>query len=651
MPKEKKPKKATDLMSTQVLLASSGLAEFYRYFEQAGHGMFDVTTHISDLKVEQIILEVESRCMITFNTEVRIKIWKALRYQWFRGPGMSKPFIERTEVPRLELPMFDMVEQDSKFKFSDLESDRQRQVMRKVKHLAPGQSTVSLQTFQFEVYKRALDIIYEFRDLERSVQEWERRNPRSMVQEDLREEVMRMRLKSLIDFANSSVAVRRQKSAQLSSYSSVLVVVQIVTLALTGLMMFAAYNALSGTPPQLLFSFFVASKQFISGVAFFLASVFASVVADRKRGDPLIRELRKTVLSCERLIDRISDFRIATEDLRMARSEAGNKMGGNATLQSITFDQSDEKAKKEQAKKEEEPSKIEAPASAATASQAAERKGDEDREELRKRKDVKKKKKKDKDEALAIWAPDAGKLDSHEINIMQKHLAQSYKRLDPLPEDFKRNGGDRMGAFQGRLGGVKEDELCVKVTTGKQKKRQDYLQKLKDQAAAAQPKNPPPPMLAIKAHVQSQPRGGPDAQTLGRSLRDTGAIPLPPPAVPLASNFYFHAPRDGEGDEEKPLLAIVGPSRSPEPQSSPPSRSPEPQASPPPGASSLSSPPPGTFFPGASPPPGVSPFPGMSSGASPAPLASPPPESSGSRANAEDAAGLSPFVPDGEEPE
>ena len=69
---------------------------------QAGHSMFDAMAKISDLKasqhtiltawrwkdyqlgvslceleVEQILLEVEARCGVTFNSAVRIKLWKA----------------------------------------------------------------------------------------------------------------------------------------------------------------------------------------------------------------------------------------------------------------------------------------------------------------------------------------------------------------------------------------------------------------------------------------------------------------------------------------------------------------------------------------------------------------------------------------------
>ncbi|CAE7600969.1 unnamed protein product [Symbiodinium pilosum] len=475
MPKNEKKNK--DLMSTQVLLAASGLAEFYKYFDQAGHSMFDAMAKISDLKVEQILLEVEARCGVTFNSAVRIKLWKALRYQWFRGPGKSMKFVERTDVPQLHLPPLEWQEQDSKFRFADLESDRQRQIVRKIKQLAPGETGQSLQTFQFEVYTRTLDLIYEYRDLERCVQEWERRNPRSMIQEDMREEVMRMRLKSCIDAANASIAVRKARAQKLKSYASTLLLIQLIMFSMCVAMLLTAFASLNNTPPQILFTFFLSSKQFLSSMVFFTASVVANVVSERARGDPLIRELRKTVLSCERLIERISDFRIATEELRLAKNEAGKKgvpVGLNLNVST-----------------EGKGSRGDGQDDGDDPSQVRQRAGGKRR-----------KKERPKDEALQLWAPDAGKLDSQEIQMMQKQLAQSFKRLEGPPEDFQRPGGDRMRTFHRKLGGVSEDDLCVQITSKQQKKRQAYVEQLKEQALAKLPKNPPPPALALQTSQQ-----------------------------------------------------------------------------------------------------------------------------------------------------
>ncbi|CAE7726419.1 unnamed protein product [Symbiodinium microadriaticum] len=503
MPKNGEKKK--DLMSTQVLLAASGLAEFYKYFDQAGHSMFDAMTKISDLKVEQILLEVEARCGVTFNSAVRIRLWKALRYQWFRGPGKGMKFVERTDVPQLHLPPLEWQEQDSKFRFADLESDRQRQIVRKIKQLAPGETGQSLQTFQFEVYTRTPDLIYEYRDLERCVQEWERRNPRSMIQEDMREEVMRMRLKSCIDSANASIAVRKARAQKLKSYASTLLLIQLVMFSLCVAMLLTAFASLNNTPPQILLTFFLSSKQFLSSMVFFTASVVANVVSERARGDPLIRELRKTVLSCERLIERISDFRIATEELRLQKNEAGTK----GVPVGLNLNVSTEGGGKNDEEDGDDPNQVR---------QRAGKRG-------------KQRKKQPKDEALQLWAPDAGKLDSQELQMMQKQLAQSFKRLDAPPEDFQRPGGDRMRTFHQKLGGVSEDDLCVQITSKQQKKRQAYVEQLKEQALAKLPKNPPPPSLTMQSVAQddrrqtrraqgSQGAQGSQAQTIGRQLTD-----------------------------------------------------------------------------------------------------------------------------------
>lgn len=228
-------------------------------------------------------------------------------------------------------------------------------------------------------------------------------------------------------------------------------------------------------------------------------------MSERAKGDPLIRELRKTVLSCERLIERISDFRIATEELRLQKNEAGKKgvpVGLNLNVSTEGGGRNDEEDG-------DDPNQVR---------QRAGKRG-------------KQKKKQPKDEALQLWAPDAGKLDSQEIQMMQKQLAQSFKRLDAPPDDFQRPGGDRMRAFHQKLGGVAEDDLCVQITSKQQKKRQAYVEQLKEQALAKLPKNPPPPSLTMQSVAQddrrqtrraqgSQGAQGSQAQTIGRQLTD-----------------------------------------------------------------------------------------------------------------------------------
>jgi len=506
------PPKKIEKMSTQVLLATSGLGEYFRYFEKSGHKMFDANSHASDLLVEKIILETESRCCITFHSDVRVKIWKAFRYQWFRGPGHSLPFIERTEVPDIMLPPKDWVENDSKVKFNDLESDRQRQVVRKTKQTAPGESGSALQTYQFEVYKRDIDILYEYKDLERCVQEWEKRNPRAMVQEDYREEVIRLRLKNVIDFSNSNISVRKGKTAALQQSANIVFGVQLLTGAACFIMMFIAYTQYSAAPPELFMSFFISSKQVISSVSFFIAMMVANVVRARLKGDPLIRQLRKTVLNCERLMERISDFRIATESLRLSRGEMKASKQQNVDRRKAIEQDKDKEAK-------------------------AGRK-------VRQRSGGKRKKK--QDPTLALWCPDAGVLDAKEITVIQKQLTHSFKRLEALPDDFRRSGGDRMIGFKDRLGGVVEDDLCiVSSTVSKVDKKRNRL----DEAAAAKkfaalPALPPaPPALAI----QSLQRNAllPPVPAVPQLPRR--ALPLLPPPLPPMSG-------GGGVDERLPLL-------------------------------------------------------------------------------------------------
>eukprot|EP00435_Cladocopium_sp_Y103_P002056 s141_g1.t1 len=262
---------------------------------------------------------------------------------------------------------------------------------------------------------------------------------------------------------------------------------------------------------------------------FFTASIVAGVVSERAKQDPLIRELKKTVLSCERLIERISDFRIATEELRLQKNEARNKgvpVGLNINVSQEGPD-------------EDEP----------------------DMEGRQVRQRGKHKKKKEVDEALELWAPDAGKLDGQEIQMMQKQLAQSFRRLGAPGPEFQRQGGNRMRNFHERLGGVAEDDLCVQITSKQQQKRQAYVEKLKEQALAKMPKNPPPPALAMNAHQDPQRNRtalalqGPPTATIGKpQLPQLPLAPPPPPRKGFGS-LNFHPARTSE---TQPLLAGRG---------------------------------------------------------------------------------------------
>lgn len=70
------------------------------------------------------------------------------------------------------------------------------------------------------------------------------------------------------------------------------------------------------------------------------------------------------------------------------------------------------------------------------------------------------------DKELAAWAPGI-KLDNmEEFNMKtQKAIEESFKRLPPLPDNFRRPGGDRMIQFEekGQLGGVQEHVRHIKA--------------------------------------------------------------------------------------------------------------------------------------------------------------------------------------------
>lgn len=84
---------------------------------------------------------------------------------------------------------------------------------------------------------------------------------------------------------------------------------------------------------------------------------------------------------------------------------------------------------------------------------------------------------------------------------------------------------------------------------------QAYVEKLKEQALARMPKNPPPPALAMHADT-GRPRQGPPAATIGRP--NLPQLPLAPPAPPRRSLGSLYA------REKQPLLEAASSSETPQ---------------------------------------------------------------------------------------
>jgi hypothetical protein len=207
-----------------------GCEGYFHYFDKAGYKFIDADRHEEDSEVEEIIARVENHNRIEFKKEVRTQVWKALRYKWFQGPH-EIPFCMRETIPKIYLPKRHFLEVDAMIPFPQLEPDRQRQVQRVLKKtFVGGRKTV--ETKQFEVYKREFDMWYEFKDLRRCVDEWQQRNPRTMLREDPREEVLKTRARKIMEQASEELVMRQRTRAAGMRLAVVFVIARVVFLVL-----------------------------------------------------------------------------------------------------------------------------------------------------------------------------------------------------------------------------------------------------------------------------------------------------------------------------------------------------------------------------------------------------------------------------------
>lgn len=435
-------------MSTLVLLTRAGLEEYYEYFEKAGYKMFDGNAHPSDMQVEQILADTERICGISFVPEVRVQLWKAIRYQWFRGPGHIKPFIERSQIPGIFLPKRDYKQVDWNVRMSEIDPERQRQIIRKTRPSdAPAFRGPAVTTMQFEVFKRQGDLWYEFKDLERGMNEWQNRNPRTMLREDPREETMKLRIKNIEEQAAQLLAGRRQIGRTQKNIYVFLWFLRMTAVAMAYLMWATAYYRYRNSPRALWLPFIAGSNQFICGIVYFLAYMFVYAVAARWHADPMAVRLQRLLHSCQRLQESISDYRVETEAMRTSPTEVFE----DKFLPSLP------RGKQPRQKK---------PKGRSRDLQLGEGEG-----EARKRP---KKKKADHDEAFNLWVSkerqaqvkeDAKEADGGHVQLIQKAIEDSYKRLPELAQGIRRPGGNRMMSFAGRMGMPEghEDKLCIRL--------------------------------------------------------------------------------------------------------------------------------------------------------------------------------------------
>lgn len=414
------------------------LDEYFQFFEKAEYTMIDVSVKFTDPWVEYILQDVERKNGIRFKPDVRVLLWKAFRHIWARGGCRgAADFIREEDVPKLFLPKKDYRAIDYMIRLADMDPDRQRQIVRKYKPIPSTGRGPGVQTLQFELYRRQDDLWYEFKDLQRCVVEWQKKNPRMLLQEDPREEVMKLRIQGIIEQAvELHETVLEKDNAQWRLWLF-LFFMQSLMAVLSGFMLFVAYVAYAGSPDILKLTFIGGSKQLISAVAFFQAFAVAYVVNQRRQTNPMIKRYRHACVSAERLMEQISDFRIETNDLRIAPRDKQREVKEDVPKRKLMASLTDGLAGRLGPK-----SKLAG-------------------EETRKKK--KKKKRGGDDKALGMWLENAALEETAFADqaVMNQHIQASYKQLPPPEVPIRRPGGNRMVQFESRLGGANEEELCV----------------------------------------------------------------------------------------------------------------------------------------------------------------------------------------------
>lgn len=176
----------TQYISMDLILESIDLTQYSEAFMKAGEDMVETHAHRDDEDVDAVLNAVEKTVRMKFPYEHRNKLWKALRYRWFRSPDAAKPFIGRAELPLLILPKKDFKALDDHIDIKALDSERQLMITRRYV-VTELEGTKQIQE---EVYKRQNHMALELAGLERTMEYWMSQDPRKMAREDPREEVL-----------------------------------------------------------------------------------------------------------------------------------------------------------------------------------------------------------------------------------------------------------------------------------------------------------------------------------------------------------------------------------------------------------------------------------------------------------------------------
>lgn len=398
--------------SIKPLLKKAGLEKYYDYFERSGYDVMESYVRRENHEIDSMLTTIELSNGIEFPVHHRIQLWKTFRYKWFKSPAAVKKFILPNEVPDIFLPKPYYRQNDSNVDLAQLDPDRVRQVTRKE---APPWETPTdvegLRIEQFENYNRLGDEVYEMRDIQRSVQEWQTLDPQKMLRADPREEVFFVRIRKMEMFIANKMTQQRQSDKKHEGLKRMLNLLRLACGIMAFIMIFYSFNSNQGsTHGDLLLQFVVSSKSFISGVWFFVGSCFAHGIMGHWHQVPELQRLQRMHMLCKKLSAQLVDFRLESADMRLEKFDIPvDEMKDYFGLQTEDIDYEAAEARS---------------------------KGKMD---------------------FATWMkkanPTGRKIDLSQI---AEALDDTYEQLPALPHGFQRQGGDRLAKMRGKIGGAAE---------------------------------------------------------------------------------------------------------------------------------------------------------------------------------------------------
>lgn len=405
--------------SIKPALKSVKLEKYYDYFEKAGFDVMESFLRREDNEVDEMLKTIEQANDIEFPVHHRVQLWKLFRHKWFKSPAAVKKFILGSEVPDIFLPKPYHRQSDSTVELAQLDPDRVRQVTRK--EVMGGEYSSDGPGFkidQFENYSRLGDEVYELRDIQRSVQEWQTLDPQKMLRADPREEVFFVRIKKMEMMIANKMTQQRLSDKKHEALKRSLNILRLACGIMAFIMIFYSFNSNRDMDSQLLLKFTVSNKTFISGVWFFVGSCFAHGIMGHWHQEATLQRLQRMHMLCKKLSAQLVDFRLESADMRLEKFDVPvNEMKDYFGLQTedIDYDQAEKRA---QGKKD-----------------------------------------------FASWMqaanPGGRKIDLSQIAYQ---LEDTYEQLPDLPPGFdsrgatggKWAGGDRLAKMRGKIGGVQE---------------------------------------------------------------------------------------------------------------------------------------------------------------------------------------------------